>query len=72
MKQIKKFSELNKASKVRRINKIRRHTNVPGEINELYNEYMNTGKNEGLLFLIREILLNNTNGFSEYVQKLIE
>lgn len=57
MKQIKKFDELNKASKVRRINNIRRHNEVPDEVNQLYIEYMNNGKDETILYAIRDILL---------------
>lgn len=61
MKQIKKFDELNKASKVRRINNIRRHTNVPNEVNELYIEYMNNGKDESLLYIMKKIMLKSAN-----------
>lgn len=57
MKQIKKFDELNKASKVRRINNIKRHNEVPAKVDELYNEYTNNGKDEYILYTIRDILL---------------
>lgn len=61
MKQIKKFSELNKASKVRRINNIRRHNEVPDEVNQLYIAYMTNGKDESLLYIMREIMLKSAN-----------
>lgn len=49
---MKKFDELNKASKVRRINNIRRHNEVPDDVNDLYDEYMNNGKDESLLYIL--------------------
>lgn len=61
MKQIKKFDELNKASKVRRLNNIRRHNEVPDEVNDLYDEYMNNGKDESLLYIMKEIMLKSAN-----------
>ncbi len=70
MKQIKRFDELNKASKVRRINNIKRHHAVPAVINELYNEYINSGKEESLLYVMKEIMLNSSN-ISNDVKKLL-
>lgn len=61
MKQMKKFDELNKASKVRRLNNIRRHNEVPDEVNDLYDEYMNNGKDESLLYIMKEIMLKSAN-----------
>lgn len=69
MKQIKKFSELNKASKVRRINNIRRHNEVPDDVNDLYDEYMNNGKDETILYAIRDILLQAD--LSDIVKQLL-
>lgn len=58
---MKKFDELNKASKVRRLNNIRRHNEVPDEVNDLYDEYMNNGKDESLLYIMKEIMLKSAN-----------
>lgn len=70
MKQIKKFSELNKASKVRRINNIRRHNEVPAEVDQLYIEYITKGKDESLLYIMKEIMLNSDN-IPDYVKILL-
>lgn len=72
MKQLKKFSELNKASKVRRINNIRRRINVPKEVNELYTEYMNNGKDEALLHMIHKIFLDCLDELPDSMIKLIK
>lgn len=58
---MKKFDELNKASKVRRLNNIRRHNEVPVEVNKLYIEYMNNGKDESLLYIMKETMLKSAN-----------
>lgn len=70
MKQIKKFDELNKASKVRRINNIRRHNEVSDEVNQLYIEYMKNGKDESLLCIMKEIMLKSAN-ISDDVKQLL-
>lgn len=61
MKQMKKFDELNKASKVRRLNNIRRHNEVPAEVDQLYIEYITKGKDESLLYIMKEIMLKSAN-----------
>lgn len=70
MKQMKKFDELNKASKVRRLNNIRRHNEVPDEVNQLYIEYMNNGKDETILYIMKEIMLKSAN-ISDDVKQLL-
>ena len=68
---MKKFAAINKAAKVRRLNKIKRLMSVPEEYHELYEYYNKKGKNEDLLYLMRELILEQDN-LSDEVSKLLK
>lgn len=54
---MKRFADINKAAKVRRLNQIMRLVTVPDKVTKIYNYYNKSGKNEQLLYLMREIML---------------
>ncbi len=57
MRKMKRFADINKAAKVRRLNQIMRLVTVPDKVTKIYNYYNKSGKNEQLLYLMREIML---------------
>lgn len=57
MQMMKKFEEINKAVKVRRLNKIKRIMDVPNDYHQLYSFYNKNNKNDELLFIMRKVLL---------------
>ncbi len=59
MRKMKRFADINKAAKVRRLNQIMRLVTVPDKVTKTYNYYNKSGKNEQLLYLMREILLKS-------------
>lgn len=56
---MKKFNDINKGSKSRRLNKICRMIDVPKECDDLWDCYNGKNdKNEEYLYMMRDILLN--------------
>lgn len=59
MRKMKRFADINKAAKVRRLNQIMRLVAVPDKVTKIYNYYNKSGKNEQLLYLMRAIILKS-------------
>lgn len=59
MRKMKRFADINKAAKVRRLNQIMRLVAVPDKVTKIYNYYNKSGKNEQLLYFMREIMLRS-------------
>lgn len=68
---MKSFKDLDKGSKVKRLKKVKTLVKVPDHYNYLFEYYNKNGKNELLLYDMRELLMWHLDELPENVKLLL-